>query len=394
MKTVKPTAVLDITAALASIVITAIFIIACNSSAGSGAGFEQPAQELPVITVSKMPATTYQEFAASLEGSRDIEIRPQVSGILDRIYVDEGAYVRKGQTLFHINDRPYTEQLNNAKAALAAARANLANAEINLSRITPLVQNNVVSAVQLKSAQAAYDAAAASVEQAKAMVQAASIDVGYTHIKAPADGYIGRIPFKAGSLVGPGTMEALTVISDIREIYAYFSLSENDFLQFKNQFPGKSVEDKIRQMPPVELLLSDNSVYTEKGKVTTVSGQFDNSMGTISFRAAFPNKEGLLRSGNTGRIRVPRLLNAALVIPADATFELQDKVFVFALGDSNKVVSTPVTLAGKNGNYYLVERGLNPGQQIVYSGLDRLRDGAVIHPLPMSMDSLLKTRPL
>ncbi len=394
MKTVKPTAVLDITAALASIVITAIFIIACNSSAGSGAGFEQPAQELPVITVSKMPATTYQEFAASLEGSRDIEIRPQVSGILDRIYVDEGAYVRKGQSLFHINDRPFTEQLNNARASLAAARANLANAEINLSRITPLVQNNVVSAVQLKSAQAAYDAAAASVEQAKAMVQAASIDVGYTHIKAPADGYIGRIPFKAGSLVGPGTMEALTVISDIREIYAYFSLSENDFLQFKNQFPGKSVEDKIRQMPPVELLLSDNSVYTEKGKVTTVSGQFDNSMGTISFRAAFPNKEGLLRSGNTGRIRVPRLLNAALVIPADATFELQDKVFVFALGDSNKVVSTPVTLAGKNGNYYLVERGLNPGQQIVYSGLDRLRDGAVIHPLPMSMDSLLKTRPL
>src|SRR5688572_19093627 len=198
---------------ITSIVLASIFFYGCNSSAGNNGGYEQQMQTLPVITVSKLPATTYQEFAASLEGSKDIEIRPQVDGYLDRIYVDEGAYVRKGQVLFQINARPYLEQLNTAKAGLAAAKANLANAEINVSKLAPLVKNNVVSDVQLKSAQAAYDAAAASVAQSQAMVQSAQINVGYTSIKAPVDGYIGRIPHKTGSLVGMTTAEALTVVS-------------------------------------------------------------------------------------------------------------------------------------------------------------------------------------
>jgi membrane fusion protein (multidrug efflux system) len=324
----------------------------------------------------------------------DIEIRPQVDGYLDRIFVDEGARVRKGQSLFHINDRPYREQLNNAKAALAAARANLANAQINVSKITPLVQNNVVSDVQLKTAQAAYNAADANVAQAKSMVESAEINLGYTLVKAPVDGYIGRIPHKTGSLVGLSTAEPLTVVSEIKEVYAYFSLSETDFLHFKNEFPGKTIEEKIRQMPPVELVLADNSVFPQKGTVQLVSGQFDNSRGAISFRASFPNQDGLLRSGNTGRIRIPRAVSDAMVIPQESTYELQDKVFVFVLADSNKVVSAPITIAGKTGNYYLVQEGIKAGQKIVYTGLDRLRDGVVIQPEPMSLDSLLKARPM
>lgn len=341
-----------------------------------------------------MPATTYQEFSALLEGNRDIEIRPQVEGYLDHIYVDEGAHVKKGQLLFRINDRNYREQLNNARASLAVAKANLVNAEINVAKLTPLVQNNVVSDYQLKAAQAAYDAAAASVAQARAMVANAEVNLGYTLIKAPADGYIGRIPFKTGSLVGLTTAEALTVLSEIHEVHAYFSFSENEFLAFEHQFPGKSIEEKVKQFPPVELLLADNSVYPFKGKVETVSGQFSNGIGAISFRATFPNKEGLLRSGNTGRIRIPRFSDAALIIPQEATFELQDKTFVFLLSDSNKVVSTPVSVAGKTGNYYLVEKGVTPGAKIVYTGLDRLKDGAIIQPEVISMDSLLKERPL
>ena len=226
----------------------------------------QPPQSLPVITVSTMPATTFQEFSASLEGSKDIEIRPQVDGYIDKIYVDEGAHVRKGQPLFHINDHPYREQLNNARAGLSAAKANLATAQINVSKLTPLVQNNIISDVQLKTAQAAYNAAAANVSQAEAMVSNAQINLGYTLIKAPGVGYIGRIPFKTGSLVGTTTTEPLTVLSEIKEIYAYFSLSENDFIQFKNQFSGNTIEEKIKQMPPVELVLADNSVYPKKAK--------------------------------------------------------------------------------------------------------------------------------
>jgi len=379
---------------LAVVVISTGFLLnSCNSSSGTMLQ-TQSLQALPVITVNALPATTYQEFSASLEGTKDIEVRPQVDGTLDKIYVDEGAYVKKGQPLFRINDRIYREQYNNARANLLAAKANLVNAQISVSKLTPLVENNVISDVQLKTAKAGYDAAAAQVSQAEAMVRNSQISLGYTTIKAPVDGYIGRIPYKTGSLVGLTTPEPLTVLSDIKDVYAYFSMSENDFLQFRNQFTGNTIAEKLKQLPPVELLLADNSVYPQKGKVQTVSGQFNNSMGAISFRASFPNGGGLLRSGNTGKIRIPRSVTSALIIPQEATFELQDKVLVFVVGDSNKVASVPITITGKSGGYYLVEKGVKPGEKIVYSGLDRLREGVKIDPQLISMDSLLKLKPL
>jgi len=378
-------------------VFTAIIIIAlssCKSSTNNTGYGAMPPPALPVITVASMPATTYQEYSASLEGSKDIEVRPQIDGYIERIFVDEGAHVRKGQSLFQINSRTYLSQLDNAKASLAAAKANLANAQINVTKLTPLVQNNVISDVQLKTAQAAYDAAAANVTQAEAVVRNAQINLGYTMVRAPVDGYIGRIPYKTGALVGTTTPEPLTVISAIKNIYAYFSLSESDFIQFKNQFSGSTVEQKIKQMPAVELVLADGTIYPEKGKVEIVSGQFSNTTGSITFRANFQNNNGSLRSGNTGKIRIARTFNNTIVIPQEATFELQEKVFVFAVGDSNKVASKPLTIAGTSGNYYLVRDGINAGEKIVYTGLDRLRDGAIIEPQPMSMDSLLKTRPM
>ena len=329
-----------------------------------------------------------------MEGIKDIELRPQVDGILEKIYVDEGAYVKKGQPLFYINSRIYQEQVNNAKANLATAKANLVQEEINVNKLTPLVQNNVISDVQLKTAKASYDAAAAGVAQAQAMLHQAQISVGYTLIKAPVEGYIGRIPFKIGSLVGTATTEALTVLSETKDVYAYFSLSEKDFFQFRDQFQGATIQEKIKQMPPVELLLADNSVYAQKGTVQLVSGQFNNSMGTISFRASFKNSDGMLRSGITGKIRIPHSIESALVVPQESTFELQDKVFVFSVSDSNIVAGVPITVTGKSGNYYLVSNGVKPGEKIVYTGLDRLKDGMPIQPQPMSMDSLIRTRPL
>jgi membrane fusion protein (multidrug efflux system) len=376
------------------IIAAAMILTACSSSAGNPGNMMPPPPSLPVITVSNMATTVSQEFSASLKGSKDIEIRAQVDGYLETFYVDEGAYVKKGQPLFHIDSRPYVEQLNTAKAGLAAANANLANAQINLTKITPLVQNNVLSEVQLKTAQAAYDAAAASVAQAKAMVESAEINVGYTLIKAPVDGYVGRIPFKTGSLVGRSTADPLTVVSDIKEVFAYFSLSENDFIRFKNRFEGNTIEEKIKNVPPVELILPDGSTYAQKGKVQLVTGQFDNSIGAISFRASFPNADKLLRSGNTGKVRVPQLLNSALLVPQQATYEIQDKIFVFVLADSNKVLSRPISVSGKTANYYFVEGGLKAGEKIVFSGTGDLRDGMTIVPQPLSTDSLLKIKPL
>lgn len=361
----------------------------CTPTSGGDVAWQQPAQALPVVTVRNSTATTYQEFSASLQGSKDIEIRAQVDGYLDRIYVDEGAQVRKGQPLFKINEQPYRERLNNAKANLAASKANLANAEINVVKLTPLVDNNVVSEIQLRAANAAYEAALASVTQAEAMVGSAQINLGYTTITAPTDGYIGRIDVEPGSLVGTSTAAPLTVLSEIKEVHAYFSFSEREFLDFINRFDGGTIQEKIERMPPVELILADNTVYPFKGQVETVAGQFDNTTGAISFRATFPNASGLLRSGNTGRIRIPHLVESALMVPRESTYELQDKIFVFALSDSNKVVSTPIQVSDNMDNFYLVQNGLKAGDKIVYAGLDRLNDGAVIQPQLISMDSLL-----
>ncbi|MBO9611752.1 MAG: efflux RND transporter periplasmic adaptor subunit [Dyadobacter sp.] len=369
-------------------------IYSCGSSTANAPASAPPAQALPVITVSDHEVTAHREFTASIQGSRDIEIRPQVDGYLDRISVDEGAYVRKGQVLFHIDARPYTEQLNTAKASLQSAKAALESASINVEKLTPLVANKVVSDVQLKTAKAAYDAAKANVAQAQAAVDAAKINVGYTSVTAPADGYIGIIPFKTGSLVGKNNVEALTVLSETKDIHVYFSMSELDFLDFKQEFEGNTIEQKIKHIPAVELVLADNSIYPQKGKVEVVEGQFDKTMGAINFRATFPNGNGLLRSGNTGRIRIPRQLAKSVLIPQEATFELQDKVLVYTVLDSNKVEGRPVTVADRSGRYYLISKGLKPGEKIVYSGLDRLRDGMAIAPQKMSMDSLLHANPI
>lgn len=365
----------------------------CSDSAASPAIQQQAPPALPVLSVDLSPATTWQEYSASLEGKTNVEIRPQVDGYIEKIYVEEGAYVKAGQTLFRINDRPYQEQLSNAKASLVSALANLDRAQVEIDRLTPLVKNNVISEVQLKTAQAAYEAAKGAVSQAQAGVSTAQINLGYTLITSPVSGYAGRIPFKLGSLVGRGEATPLTMVSDVSEVYAWFSLSEVDYLHFKNEYAGSTIQEKVKKLPAVELVLADNTIYPEKGKIETIEGQFDRTMGVISFRAVFPNNAGILRSGNTGRVRIPRTHNS-LLVPTEATFELQDRVFVFAVADSNKVVSKPITIAGKTGGYYLVDKGIAPGERIVYQGLDRLRDGMLITPELFSTDSLLKTKPL
>jgi membrane fusion protein (multidrug efflux system) len=378
---------------LLSLITTVFFIYSCNNSSASNEA-PPPPVALPVIEIKMLPATTYREYSSTLEGKVNVEIRPQVDGYIEKIFVDEGAYVKAGQPLFKINDRVYREQLNNAKSVLMAARANLKRAQVEVDKLTPLVLANVVSDVQLQTAKAAYDAAKAAVSQSQASVGNAEIDVSYTSISAPVSGYLGRIPFKTGSLVGKGEAQPLTLLSDVREIYAYFSLSEVDFLAFKNQFPGNTIEEKVKQLPPVELIMADGQVYADKGRIETIEGQFDKTMGAINFRATFPNPQRALRSGSTGKIRIPQFFKETLVVPQDATFEIQDKVFVFALSDSNKVESRPITITGKTTNYYFIEKGLAAGEKIVYAGMGNIRDGMVIMPEPMSTDSLLRAKPL
>lgn len=339
-----------------------------------------PPPVLPVLAITSANTTTDAEYPAAIQGTVDVEIRPQVSGNLDRIFVDEGAYVSKGQTLFKINERPYREQLNNALASLHAAEAALINANLEVDKLAPLVQNKVVSDYQLKTAKASQKIAAANIEQAKAMVGSAKINLGYTNVTAPVSGYIGRLPKKQGSLVSASDVEALTTLSDVHEVYAYFSLGETDFIHFKEQYAGNSLGDKIKKLPPVTLILADNSAYPKTGKIDMVDGQFDKTTGAITLRATFSNANGILRSGNTGRIRLGLNHDDAILVPQAATIEMQDKVFVFTVGKDNKVTKSPITVVGKSGTNYLIKDGVKSGDQIVMSGVDKLQDGQAIQP--------------
>jgi membrane fusion protein (multidrug efflux system) len=376
------------------ILISSIILLQNCTKAAEGTNAAPPAPELPVYTVTTSPATIYQEFPTALEGKNNVEIRSQVDGYLDKIYVEEGAYVRAGQALFKIDSRAYGEQMNMANANLQVANANIQKAKVEVDRLEPLVSAKVVSEVQLRTAKANYAAAVAAASQARASVGGAKINVGFTTITAPVSGYIGRIPYKKGSLISRTDPSPLTLLSDISEIYAYFSLSELDFIGFQKKYSGATLNEKLKNMPMVDLVIADNSTYPEKGKMSIVDGQFDKTTGAISVRAVFPNANGALRTGNTGRIRMPQLMSNALIIPQESTFEIQDKTYVYVVGNDQKVTSKPITISGKTENYYFISDGVKAGEKIVYAGLGSLKDGVSIKSKNISSDSLLKARPL
>jgi membrane fusion protein (multidrug efflux system) len=376
------------------ILISSIILLQNCTKAVEGSNAAPPAPELPVYTVITSPETVYQEFPTALEGKNNVEIRSQVDGYLDRIYVEEGAYVKAGQPLFKIDSRAYGEQMNMAQANLQVANANIQKAKVEVDRLQPLVAAKVVSDVQMKTAKANYAAAVAAAAQAKASVGGARINVGFTTITAPVSGYIGRIPYKKGSLISRTDPSPLTLLSDISEIYAYFYLSELDFIAFQNKYPGATLNEKLKNMPMVDLVIADNSTYPEKGKMSIVDGQFDKSTGAISVRAVFPNANGTLRTGNTGRVRMPQLFTSTLVIPQEATFEIQDKTYVYVVGKDKKVTGKPIKISGKTDSYYFISEGLAVGDKIVFTGIGALKDGVAIKPKVISSDSLLRAKPL
>jgi membrane fusion protein (multidrug efflux system) len=306
------------------------------------------------------------------------------------VFVDEGAFIEAGQPIFKINEQPFRAALNNALASLHAAEGAAANANLEVEKLTPLVQNKVVSEYQLKTAKSAADIAKANIDQAKSTINAAQINLGYCLIKAPVSGYVGRLLKKKGSLVGPSDQTALTDLSDVHNIHVYFSLSENDFTAFKEQYPGGSLLEKIKALPPVSLLLSDNTAYGIKGKIDIIDGQFDKNTGAITLRAVFANPKGLLRAGNTGKIQMGLLHKNTVSIPQSATMELQDKTYVFAVADSNKVRKQAITIVGRTDKNYLIGQGLKAGDRIVTNGILSLQDGAVIAPTP----DTAKTQPI
>lgn len=363
---------------LHGMIIPVIIFSSCTS--GNQQAQKATAPGVPVIILNKADAIVYTEYPAKIEGQTDVEIRSQVSGVLEKIFVEEGAYVEKGTALFQIDSRPYQEEYNNAQAELLAAKADVATAKIEVEKLTALVQNRVVSQYQLKTSQAAYDAAVARERQALAKAENAKITLGFATIKAPVSGYIGRLGKKTGSLVAPSDTQPLSYLSDNREVHAYFSVGEADFVVFKDGLTGASIGEKLKNTSAVTMVLSGGSDYPQAGKLDMVDAAFDRSTGAITLRATFLNKQGLLRSGNSGRIKLGLKQSGVIAIPQAATFEMQDKIFAFIVDQGNKTRQVALTISGSTGNTYYISDGLETGDRLILKGLESLKDGMPVKP--------------
>lgn len=362
----------------AGIVISSLFMASCGQGNQEQGGWDQGAPELPISVVTQETANVQKEYSASIEGITNVEIRPQVSGYLTKIYVDEGAYVKAGQPLFQIEDRVYQEQLRNAQAALTSAQANLMTAKINLDRKKELVNSKVVTDLQVQEAQAAYNAAQGAVDQAKSTIESARININFSNIKAPVSGYVGRFNYRLGSLLAPTNAAAITVLSDIREVYAYFSMSENDFVDFQTRYSGKSLDEKLKNAPSVDLLTSNGSKYEHQGRIDAVDGQFNQTTGSITLRAKFQNPDLILRSGNIGKIVLQQNYDNAVLLPIASTMSIQDKIFAFTVDKENKAMQVPIQIAGKADKNFIVTDGVKPGDKYIVTGFERLQSGTPI----------------
>ncbi|SDE12103.1 membrane fusion protein, multidrug efflux system [Dyadobacter soli] len=339
-----------------------------------------PAPAFQVQAVGSGEATIYSEYPATLEGLADVEVRSQVEGILQRILVAEGAYVKEGTPLFQIDPRQYTEAYNSAQGELLAANATVTTTKLELEKLVPLVENKVLSAFQLKIVQSAYEAALARMKQAEAKVGSARITLGYATVRAPVTGYVGRIFKKAGSLVSASDAQQITYISDNRSVHAYFTIGETDFLKFRESLAGKSIHEKLGNAPAAALILSGDIAYEHPGKLDMIDAAFDKNTGAIALRATFPNSDGLLRSGNSGKVKLGFKQSNVVSIPQEATIEIQDKIFVYTVGNGSKVAKVPLKISASVGNSYLVSDGLKAGDRIVLKGMDALKEGMVITP--------------
>ncbi|GAB3939638.1 efflux RND transporter periplasmic adaptor subunit [Spirosoma harenae] len=343
---------------------------------------QEQALALPVIQLTRQDATLDHDYASSLEAIQNVEIRARVAGYLDKILVDEGQPVHKGQPLFQLNPTEYQVEVDRAQSALESAMAEEQSAAVEMDRVKLLVDKNVISPSELKLAKSKMATARSAINGAKAALHKAQFHVSLTSIRAPFDGVINRLPFKRGSLIEEGAL--LTTISDIREMYAYFNVSEKEYLAFikKRRDPEKTT---VRE---VDLLLADDSAYPYKGKIETTETEFEDNSGTIAFRATFPNPKRLLRHGATGKVRLETDVDDAVLVPQKAVFEVQDKNFVYVVDAQNKVKARSFVPRSRVDQLYIVQSGLQPGDRIVYEGIQSLRDGMTIVPKSLPTKNL------
>ncbi len=371
------------TLTLTCLVTTATLGALMSSCGKNDEGAQQgQAPQLQVLTVEEGDATLFKSLPATLKGKTDVEIRPQVSGNITAVHVEEGQHVRKGQVLFTLDQVPYQAAVDQAVSAVNSAKTAVATSEINVNNQKALYERNIIPQTQYQVAENQLAQAKAQLAQAQAALTSARNQLSYTTVKAPSDGVVGSIPFRVGTLASPSMMTPLTTVSDNSQIYAYIALNQNDMLEMTDG-GTRSLESAVKDIPNLKLVLNNGTEYPLEGRIESVSGVVDNATGAATVRVLFPNPSGMLRSGYTGQVLIPVEAVNSIIIPQKSTYEMQDLRYVFTLNDSNITVPTRIEVMELNdGKNYVVTGGLQAGDRIVTEGIGTtVRAGMPIQPV-------------
>lgn len=366
-----------------SCLILSLGIVSCADTATKAT---EPDRALTVTELKLQSVSMYKDYVADIQGVQYVEIKSMVEGFVEKIYVDEGQKVYKGDTLFKLTSEHFAEDVRLSEAALRQAEAELKMAEYESSRVSRLVEKEILSPIRLEQANAEKEVASLKVEQALAQYQRAQVNYEYTIIRAPYNGYIGRTPYKKGSMVQPGSL--LTTISDISEIFAYYKMNEADYLKYKRaQLEGD--EENVEQMDSVQLILPDGSLYEYMGNVEAVQGTFERGTGSIAFRVRFPNPDRLLKHGVTGKVLVTSRVDGVYLIPQQSTFEIQEFTYVYVVDKDDKARIRSFKPLGRYKGFY-VAQDFEPETKIVFDGVRTVKDGMKLKYIEESFNDIVK----
>lgn len=357
-----------------------VLLASCSSEeAPVPAGGIKPYQ---VLDIEQQNTTIETTYPAVLEGIENVDIHPKIDGFVEKIAVDEGEFVKKGQLLFTISAPQYEQLVRTARAAVKSAEAGVSVARLQVQKTKSLVEKNIVNKYELQEADLTLQTRLAELAQAEANLVNANVNLGYTRISSPVNGVIGSLAFKSGSLVSSNMTKPLTTVSNISKIYAYFSMNEKQLLEFIRNTKGTDIKTKIANMPSVSLVLSDGSLYPDKGTIGSVNGLINQQTGSARIRATFSNNLNLLRSGGSAQVRIPQEISNGYLIPQRAVADIQGKKFVYKVGKNGTISMTNVeVMEATSGHFYIVTKGVKPKDSIVLEGIQFLKDGMKIKPV-------------
>ena len=355
--------------------IVIFLIISCGEKQNTN--HQETVPTFPIVKLKKRDVITFKSYPASIQGVVSSEIRPKTSGYIEEVLVDAGENVTKGQLMFRLETESLTQEAKAAKATVAVAK-------VEVDRLKPLVEKEIVSEVQLKTAEA-------NLAQAKSNYSSITANIDYAMIKSPVNGVVGSIPFRIGVLASPTMQTPLTVVSRIDNVYAFISMNEKDFIALMNKVEGNTMSDKIKKIPPVSLVLADGSEYEHKGYIETISGNIDPQTGTVSLRAIFINPKGILRSGSSGTLRVPQEYKSVIIVPSKSTFEQQGRKFVYKVNETSTLSELAINSVDQTDRFYVVDKGVEQGDKILAEGTDKVKTGDKITPKETSLDTILNS---